>query len=441
MKRILDLKTDIATKEARMKAIYDACEAEKRNRNEAEVTEWRKLDSEVEALKVEVADLEKQEQRNAANARPVDFSTGGSEKREKNQVQKKFDFGKVIRGAIDGHQDGVELEMIQEERKNLQSMGVAFNGRAAQIPAFLMQEKRDMTAGTTTEGGHNIQTNIESIIDVLLPEMVLGKLPVQRFSNLVGNVKFPLAGTAPSAGWNTENGTATEKSPAFTSLTLSPKRLAAYIQLSNQLLMQSSNSINEYARKFLLSAAAIEFEKVCLKGGGSNEPTGIIGGTGYTTVYAGGASVVGTNANGIAPVWADLVNLVKGVKNANGKDAQAYVTSPAVVGKLQVVPRQSGGLEGNFIMPSWNGGVNGFPVLATTNLPDTFTKGASSTLSAIIYGDFSKFAAAAWGGVEIGVDPYVNMKEGQTNLVLSSYVDCGMLVPTAFSVCKDIVAV
>jgi hypothetical protein len=58
-------------------------------------------------------------------------------------------------------------------------------------------------------------------------------------------------------------------------------------------------------------------------------------------------------------------------------------------------------------------------------------------LSAIIFGDFSNLVVGSWGGMEIGVDPYVNMKEGLTNIVLNSYVDCGMLNPLGFSVIKD----
>jgi HK97 family phage major capsid protein len=442
MKRILDLRSDITAKETRMAAIFAACDKENRSRTADEATEWAKLKGEVEALKNELRDLEEQDRINRASATPVTFETGTGEKKEKGEIRKKFSLTKACRTVLEkGSQSGLEAEVIQEERSFMQKNGLEFNSASAQIPAWLIaKEKRDNTAtggSSGSEGGVNIATEIESIIDVLLPEMVLGKLPVTRFSNLTGNIKFPQASTQPSAGWNTENGTATEKSPTMTSLTLSPKRLAAYIQVSNQLLMQSSNSIDTYIRNWLLNAAAIEYEKVCLKGGGSNEPTGIIGGTGYNAVYAGGAAANGTNANGAAPVWADIVNLVKSLKNANGA-GQAYVTSPSVIGKLQVTARQSSGVEGNFIMPSWNGGVNGFPVLATTNLPDTFAKGSSSALSAIIHGDFSKFATAAWGGIEIGVDPYVNMKEGLVNMVLSAYVDCGMLVPTAFSVVKDV---
>jgi len=294
------------------------------------------------------------------------------------------------------------------------------------------------TAAPNNEGSFTIQTNVEGIVDVFLPEMVLGRLPIMRMNNLRGNVQFPQAQTLPSAAWQTENGNSTEKSPKFAKLNLSPKRLTAYIQLSNQLLIQSEANISRFANRFLVNASAIEFEKVCLKGGGSNEPTGIIGGTGYTTVYAGGAANNSVNANGARPVWADMVNHVAYAKAVNSPDGQAYVTSPALKGLLQSIGRQSSGVEGNFILREWNSGVNGYPMLSTTNLPNTFSKGASSSnLGAIIFGDFSNFVTASWGGMEIGVDPYTNMQQGQTNIVLNTYVDCGMLNPAAFTVGKD----
>ncbi len=355
----------------------------------------------------------------------------------------KFSWKRSLKAVLNKRHDGVEAEFDQEERKHLIASGVSdFRDGSLLVPAeaFGKKERRDMTAtggSSGSEGGITIQTDVQGLVDVFLPEMVLGKLPILRMNNLRGNVRFPQAQTLPSAGWNTENGSATEKSPTMTSLLLSPKRLAAFIQISNQLLNQSEANIGAYARRFLVNASAIEMEKAALKGGGANEPTGVIGGTGYANVYAGDAANNAVNANGLRSVWADYVKLVSSTKVLNSPDGQAYVMSPALKGRLQITGRQSAGVEGNFILKDWNSGVNGFPVLATTNLPDTFTKGGSSALSAVIFGDWANFVMASWGGMEIGVDPYTNMKENQTNIVLNSFMDCGMLNPAAFSVMKD----
>ena len=423
--------------------LVDKMSKEKRAFTDAEQAEYDKAEGEVESINARVKVIEKAEKRALEAGMSTRISPTGesnvSEEKEKDKMYRDFSWKRALKFGMQRGQgtNGIEAELDKEERKNMAESGVSdLRMDSILVPAKAF-ERRDMTAGTTTQGGHTIQTNVEGIVDVFLPEMCLGKVPVVRMNNLRGDVKFPQASTLPSATWDTENATATEKSPAFGSLTLSPKRLAAYIQLSSQLLQQSESNISAYARKFLVNASAIEFEKVCLVGAGSNEPTGIIGGTGYSSIYAGGAATNGVNANGLAPVWADMVNHVKAIKAVNSPDGQAYITSPAMKGKLQITGRQASGVEGNYILRDYNSGVNGFPMYATTNLPDTFTKGGSVVLSAIIFGDFSNFVMASWGGMEIGVDPYVNMKEGLTNIVLNSFVDCGMLNPAAFSVGKD----
>jgi HK97 family phage major capsid protein len=184
---------------------------------------------------------------------------------------------------------------------------------------------------------------------------------------------------------------------------------------------------------------AQSLETAAIKGGGSNEPTGIIANASVNVTFAGGATSNATNANGIAPVWADVVNLMKAVENANGEGV-AYLTNPKVKAALQTIPRQSSGVEGNFIWPAGGFDLNGYPVATSTLVPSNLSKGSSSTLSAMIFGDFSKMAIASWGGMELTVDPYSGATAGLTNVVLNAYLDCNLLQPTAFAVCKDIVA-
>ncbi len=414
--------------------------------------QYDSLEKDIQGFNSRIKGLEDKEKRDLSEARPVqgpsNSDAGSGEKTERDQMVRKWSFKRALTAIVHRRGfDGVEAELDKDMRKSMQEDGVeGMNPNSMLVPfenlAKRGVQKRDMdattaTAGPSNQGSYTVQTDVQGIVDVFLPDMVFGRLPVVKFNNLRGNVQFPQGQTLPSAGWNTENGSATEKTPLLNKLNLSPKRLAAKIQMSNQLLIQSEANIAAYCRRFLVQASAIEFEKVCLKGGGSNEPTGIIGGTGYTTIYAGGAVNNAVNANGASPVWADIVNHVALGKAVNSPDGQAYITSPAMKGRLQIKPRQSSGVEGNFILRDWNSGVNGFPMYSTTNLPDTFTKGGSSVLSAIIFGDFTNFVVASWGGLEIGVDPFTNMAEGQTNLVLSSFVDCGMLNPLGFTVGKD----
>ncbi len=109
-----------------------------------------------------------------------------------------------------------------------------------------------------------------------------------------------------------------------------------------------------------------------IKGGGSNEPTGIIANANVNVTFAGGATSNATNANGIAPVWADVVNLMKAVENANG-DGVAYLTNPKVKAALQTIPRQTSGVEGNFIWPAGGMDLNGYQVATSTLVPSNLS--------------------------------------------------------------------
>jgi HK97 family phage major capsid protein len=415
-----------------LNALQNSINTEERSMTEDEKTRFNDIDARLESIGSEVETLEKLQKRAAekAAAAPVYGASSSSEKKERSEMVAKYSFKRAVEQAATGHRDGVELEMHKEAAAEFQRSGVSVSAHSVLIPSDAF--KRDMTAtgGTAgSEGGVNVATEVGGIIDVLLPNTVLDGLGVTRFDNLTGNLDLPKASTQPAAGFNTENGTAAEKSPAFSKVSFNPKRLASYIQVSNQLLNQSSNSIDAYVRNYLAQSMAQELEKAAIKGGGSNEPTGIIANT--------DVNVVSIGATGGAITWAKVVDLMKEVEvdNAIG---QAYLTNPKVKAALQTTARQASGVEGNFILQSGAGELNGYPMAVTTNVPSDLTKSTGTALSALIFGDFSKLAIASWGGMELTVDPYSGATAGLTNMILNAYIDVNLLHPEAFAVCKDI---
>jgi len=437
MNKIKALKEERGRLVSELQTLQNNIEKEARSMSDSESARLDEIDSRLDAISSEVSKLEKLQAR-AAEAASLSGAASYSEEKEKSKMRDQFSFKRAVQMAATGRKDGVEAEFSKIAADEFQRSGVSVAAHSVLIPSEVF--KRDMTAtgGTSgSEGGVNIATEVGGIIDVLLPKTVLRGLGVQQLNGLVGNLDMPTASTQPAAGWNTENGTASEKSPAFSKITFSPKRLAAFIQVSNQLMLQSSNSIDQYVRNFLITAMAQEMEKAAIKGGGTNEPTGIIANSSVNVAYAGGAANNTVNANGAAAVWADVVNLMKAVENANGEGV-AYLTNPLVKAALQTTPRQASGVEGNFIMPSGANELNGYAAAFTTNVPSNLSKGSASDLSAMIFGDFSKMALASWGGMELTVDPYSGATAGLTNIVLNSYLDCNLLQPSAFAVIKDI---
>lgn len=437
MNKIKALKEERGRLLGELSTLQGTLEKESRSMADTEKTRLTEIEARLSAIKDEVETLERLQ--NLA-AQAAGSSASKSEEVEKGKMADAYSFRKAMQMATNGRKEGVEGEMSAVAAAEFQRSGVSVSAHSMLIPSEVFTRSMTATGGTSgSEGGVNIQTSVGGIIDVLMPKMVLNGLGVQRLNGLVGNLDMPTASTLPAAGWNTENGTATEKSPAFGKVTFSPKRLAAFIAVSNQLMLQSSNSIDTYVREFLLNAMALELEKAAIKGGGTNEPVGILGNSNINIAYAGNAASNSTNANGAAAVWADVVNLDKLVDVANAQ-GNAYITNPKVKAALQLTARQSSGVEGNFILPSATNELNGYPFAWSTNVPSNLSKGTSSTLSALIYGDFTKLAIASWGGMELVMDPYSGAKGGLTNVILNSYLDVNLLQPTAFAAIKDIVA-
>jgi HK97 family phage major capsid protein len=276
------------------------------------------------------------------------------------------------------------------------------------------------------------------IVEVLKPYMALGDLGITALSGLRGNLSWPKASQGYTGGsWNTENGTATEISPEFTELTMSPKRLAAFVEVSKKLLAQSNNSIDAYVLDLLLTTMAVKMERAFIQGGGSNEPVGILSNTEVTKLFAGNAADNTVNANGAALVWRDITKLARTVLNNNAIAAN-YLSNFDVMEALQNTSKQASGVEGNYIIKDDVSMLNGRAFAQTTNVPNNIVKGSSlATLSGIICGDFSKLITGSWGGVELIRDGITGAKSNKDTLVMNAYADMVISQPSAFAYISD----
>ena len=412
-----------------------------------QITRMGEINADVEKLTGEISTLEATQRSLAAV--PVVHTTGTGEAREKQEIGKRFSLIKTMtelssRSAV----SGLEKEMADEARMENTRAGLTASTTGVTLPAWLINqrarrtEKRDITAtggSSITEGGGNVATNVGGILNALESYMILSQLGVQMFDGLVGNLRFPANTTAPLATWEGETDAAAESTQTWANRTLSAKRLGAFIDVADQILLQSSNSLEAWIMDYLLRAGATSLERAAINGGGSNEPTGIIANADVTVTFAGNAAAVGTNAAGANQVYADWVNLYKAamVNNATMQNL-AYITSPQVHADAMIRPKQSSGVEGNFIVTQAGVSPLGFPVLASTNVPSTLTKGGSSDLSALIFGDFSQLALGSWGNPILEMDPYTQKVNGLNRFHFINFVDALVLQPKAFAVCKDI---
>ena len=339
----------------------------------------------------------------------------------------KFSIVKACRELCDGGGvsglTGVEREMHQEGLKEAKESGIGIKGFA--VPTMVLQ--RDLTV--TTEGTDVVQTSISGFIELLRSKMVMTDLGATFLSGLVGNIQIPkLTGGATSA-WEGENDAGSESTPTIGNLSLSPKRLGTFIEVSNQFLMQSSVDAERMLQNDLAACIASAIETAAIHGTGANDqPTGIVATSGIGSVAGG--------TNGLAPTEAHIIALETAVATDNADvGALSYLTNSKVRGKLKGTAIESGQTE-----KVWGKGeqpLNGYGAAVTNLVSSTLTKGDSDVCSAIIFGNFKDLIIAGWGGFEIRPNPYIKDTENLTRLTVNTYADVGVRHAESFAAMLD----
>lgn len=438
MKKSLELRQKLGKTLDEWKAAMEARDAEtnpdERAKKETEVQRLKALHA---RQKSEVATQEafEAEEKEAAgdNLRDQDRRGGASgQQTPEEKARKEFRLLRALKTIADKRSlDGIELEMYQEANREARESGVALSGDI-RIPSFIMTtEKRDMVAGTAGQGGYTIETNLGSLIEFLMPRLVIEQLGARKLTGLTGTLDLPRQITMTAGVWEGENTSADETNITFDKLTLSPKRLAAFVDVSKQWMIQSSVPAENFVRNDLNNAVRIALDTAFINGAtGGNNPVGILNTTGI------GSVAIGTN--GGAPTWAHIVDLWSEIASDNADvNTLNYLTTPGIAAKLMQTEKASS--TGQFIWNSNNreGNVNGYGAVTSTLVPSTLTKGSSTDCHAIIFGDFSSMIIGQWAGVDITVDPYTRAKEAIVVLTVNSWWDAVIRHAESFAAIKD----
>lgn len=295
--------------------------------------------------------------------------------------------------------------------------------------------QRDLTVGSAAAGGNLVGTDHlgGDFITALRDRLVLSSMGVRIMDGLVGDVQIPAANATTAFYWVAENGAPTEGAPTYRQVPLSPKTVAAYVDISRKLRNQSSPAVESIVRDDLLKGIAVAIQVAAINGGGSNEPDGILNQTGIGDV------AIGTNGGPID--WDTVVNLEKEVDIDNALEGSIhYLTNTKVKAEMKKTPKQASGVEGNFIMGDGNEQVlNGHSIQFTNSVPSNLTKGTlSGAASAMLFGDFSSLLIGMWGGLDLMVDPYSLGTSGGTRLTIFQDVDNALRYPQSMSACQDI---
>ena len=398
MKNSVELKQERAGFITEANEMLELCKNETRNFTTEEQVSYDEKMSKIDELKNSIEMIERQEKLNAEIASKVVAPVSNEPKEVRN-----FSFFKAVNDFTNGKLDGVEREMHEEAVNEARSAGRSINGLG--IPSFMLESRADVTQA----GSAIAPTNVLGFADAMREASVFDKVGANILTGLSANTTIPVAG-ASSVEWEGEIDAAADGGAQFGKVELTPTRLASYVNISKQLLLQNGAAAEQAIIRDLGRATAQKMDAAIFS------TAGVAGAPDSLGELATSVFTESTFSN-LASIMLDFVTAEQTLAEAGGLEGNlAYVASPNLMAQLKQsaqVAAVNVGMQGAL--------VNGYPTYFTNGC--TKSAGVSGDF---FFGDFSKLYMGMFGGLDIMVDPYSVAVNGQTRLVLNQYMDWGV---------------
>ena len=349
------------------------------------------------------------------NDKPLDNSEIGLSQKEK----RSFSIVRAIAAlANPGDRRLREAAAFEFEASEAaaQRYGRSAQGLMVPVDVLGVWKQRDLN---TSDDNEIVATNLLAgdFIDVLRNSASVMAAGARMLPGLVGNVAIPKKTAASAGGWiSTEGGNASESEPTFGTVSLTPKTVGAFTDMTRQLILQSTPSVEALVRDDLTQALALAIDKGALEGSGaSGQPTGILNTAGVNKPTAFAAAV---------PTFAEMVALETAVAEDNALMGNlAYITDAATYGGLKTKAKDAG--SGMFVLEG--GQANGYNVI----------RSQQCTAGNVYFGNFSDLLIGMWAGLDLTVDPYTASTSGTVRIVALQTVDVAVRNAVSFAYNND----
>lgn len=407
-------------------ALINKAKAENRDFTDAETQEFDTRKAEMDALDGQInraLEIEAVEQRAAIAGASV-VPGGDGEQKEKDAMQKRFSIAKALREAnprMEGSLSGLE--------KEIHEMGVA-ESRAAGVetPAdtvfslpisMLRATQQTVTQDSGNYGGALVQNQPPRMVEPLRPRLVFEDLGATFLTGLTGGNIPLVVGNDFAMEFLAEGASITPQKKTFAGPTLAPKRAGGAVDVSNQLLLQSSLDVEAMIMNGLMNGFRQVLHSACINGGGGVAPTGLL-------------SVVGVNAStqasAAAATWASVVELQALIEEDNATEQSlGYLLHPKLKAALKQIKKDAG--SGRFLYEE--GMIDGVKAIASSLVPVLDASGTD--VYPLIYGDFSQMTIGQWGAINVSINPYSADLANSVRLVLNTHADMQIANPAAFA--------
>lgn len=228
-------------------------------------------------------------------------------------------------------------------------------------------------------------------------------------TGMVGNIQVPVQTGVSTVDW--VGGAASETNPVVDMITLSPKKLAGYVDVDRAMLANGSLDAIQLVVDDLLAQIARKLELTILKGNADPAITGVATATGVTPI------TIASIANA---TWQDFLKFGGAVEGYE-LDGCKFVMNASDYATLKGISKDAG--SGRFIIE--DGKIDGYEVKVCGGL----------SAGEIFFGNFEKYAIAGeWlKGMEITIDPFSLSTSGAVRVVGLAMMDCNIANGAAFA--------
>src|SRR5581483_4361922 len=166
-----------------------------------------------------------------------------------------------------------------------------------------------------------------------------------------------------TGAWVAENSGLSASDIQLDQVTLSPKHVGALVEVSRNMLQQSTPDIETLVRDDFAALLARAIDKGAVIGGGT-----------------GGAA-------GLAPTYNNIGALITAVAGSNAlAGSLGFLSNSKFVGKAATVLKTTADTSSNFIMEPGDNELCGYPFTMSNMVPSNLVKGASGAVcSALIF--------------------------------------------------------
>ena len=250
-------------------------------------------------------------------------------------------------------------------------------------------------------------------IDVLRNASSVMQAGATMLTGLQGDVKIPKKTAASTAAFiATEGGASAESEPTFGQVTMSPKTLGAFTDITRLMMMQSSLDIENLVRTDLSTGIALAIDNGALQGSGSSgNPTGIKNTSGINNP---------TDFAAANPTFAEVVAMETAVAEDNALLGNlAYILPASMAGALKTTAKDAG--SGQFVLQG--GEMNGYRAIISNQV----------TAGDLYFGNFADLLIGMYGGLDITVDPYTASTSGTVRIVALQTMDVAVRHAVSFA--------